>query len=234
MHNNYQPKPGSSIFKKDFQTVEWGREANASWVIGRSSKPVFFTADGHNVHLQDSARGSSVIIADNSFETSIDLSNVYIWGVGESVINTPCNIWSPNHSNYNINIWNNQSLIKFLPLQMAREKRIDGKIISHSPMCFYYRRHSSFNAAFFLQEETIWNDGTKDGVLLSTVQLAIILGFRKIFLAVNFDVSSRAYQHIQQLNKLFIDNKIKVYNCGNVPVFQNCSISEACSSCILK
>lgn len=234
MHNNYEANPGSSVIKKDFQTIEWGRESNASWVIGKSSKPVFFTADGHNVHLQDSARGCSVLIVSDDFESLIDLTDVFIWSVGKA--HKSANIWSPDHHNYDIKTWNNQSLIKLMPLYMAREKRKDGRLISHSPMCFYYRRHSSFNAASFLQEETIWNDGTKDGNILASIQLAIILGYRSIYLIADINTSSRTYQHVQQLNKLFINNGIKIYNCGDydIPIFPKASIQEACSSCILE
>jgi len=232
-HNLYNAKPGTSTLKADFQTVEWGREANAGWQIGRSSNPVLFTADGHNVRLEDSARGSSVLITDKSFKTSIDLNNVHVWAVGEAITEYPCKIWTPDDCGYDLKYWNNQSILKLLPLQMARQKRKDEKYISHSPNCFYYRRHSSFNPAFFLQEETIWNDGSKESHVMSALQLAIILGYREIYIAADMKTDSRAYQHIQNINKFLINHKIKVFSCGNMSIFPRADITAACSSCIL-
>jgi len=232
-HNLYSARPGSSVIKSDFQTVEWGREANASWLIGKSSNPVFFTADGHNARIEDSARGSSVLIVDNNADINVDLSNVHVWAIGEAISKYPCKIWTPKNENHQIKYWNNQSILKLMPLQMARSKRNDGKLISHSPNCFYYRRHSSFNSVFFLQEETIWNDGSDDSGVISSLQLAIILGYRKIYIDAKINANTKIYQNLHNISKLLIESNINVYSCNGCEIFPCVGISSACSNCIL-
>lgn len=234
VHNLYEPKPGQSIVKSDFQTIEWGREANSSWKIGISSNPAFFTADGHNVRLEDSARGASVLITDRSIDADIDLNSVHIWGVNKAIETIPCKIWTPTSDvqNYDMKYWNNQAILKLLPLQVARTKRKDGKFISHSPNCFYYRRHTSFNAAFFLQEETIWSDNTNGSEIVTALKISIMLGYRNIFINTNINHESKPFQHLQQIASL-LPPSISITNCGNLNMFQSCDISEACSSCIL-
>jgi len=232
-HNLYIAKQGSSTIKQDFQTVEWGREANASWKIGKSSNPVFFTADGHTVHLQDSARGSSIIILNSNFEKNIDLINVHTLCINDAITKFPCKIWMPNRNSkgYDERYWSNQSIMKLMPLMMARERKADGKLTSHSPNCFYYRRHSSFNAVEFLNEETIWQEESVESDVVTSLKLALVLGYRKIYLAVNVDKTSRAYQFLAQMHKMLMKDGLEVKNCGNIDILQQSDINEALDNC---
>lgn len=236
-HNLYVPNPGSSLVKKDFQTAEWGRESNSSWAIGRSSNPVFFTADGHNVKLEDYAKGSSVLIVHNtSVPTKEQLKDVHVWGINEVANQIKVNVWSAFNKpqQYTMKPWLNPAILKFLPLQFARDSRQDGKLTSHSPNCFYFRRHSSFNAAHFLLQETIWNDGSDFSEILSTLKLAIVLGYRKIFISANItDESSAAYRHLSKIIPFLDDNEVQVATCGNIGPLPKIDIDKACKQCIL-
>lgn len=237
-HNLYIAKPGSSTIRQDFQTVEWGREANASWKIGVSSNPVFFTADGHTVHLEDSARGSSVMIINSNSEISQDLSNTHTWCINDAIIKFPCKIWAPNRNarNFDLKYWSNQSILKLMPLMMARERNSNGKLVDHSPNCFYYRRHNSFNAAEFLKEETIWQEESIDSDVVSSLKLALVLGYRRIYLATKMDNTSKAYQYIAQIHQIATKNNGSIIkNCGNIDILPEASIDEALADCsILK
>lgn len=231
-HNLYTPNPGQSTVKEDFKTIEWCREANASWRIGRSSNPVFFTSDGHNAHLEDYAKGSSVIITDG-FE-QIPARDSFIWQVGNNNVNNTCDILSVfrNSEVTNLNILKNPRILKLMPLQLARNRRSDNKFTYHSPNCFYFRRHSSFNPVQFFTEETIWNDGNENSDVLSSIQLAIVLGFRKIFVHAKIDHKSKAYQHLQQIIKNINNDTIAVKNCGNIDILPKTDINKACQACV--
>lgn len=235
-HNLYMAKPGASTVKNDFQTAEWGREANAGFKIGRSSNPVFFTQDGHNVKLEDCAKGSSILICDGNVNIDYDLGNVHVWAANKAINKYPCSIWTPSMdvASYNSDYWKSPAFMKILPLQAARLKRNDGKLVSHSPYCFYYRRHTSFNAANFVTEETVWYDESEGSDVLAALKLAIIMGYRNIFLAANVDAKSKTFQHLQQINKILNDSKINIYNCGNINLFPTTDIAKACRSCILR
>jgi hypothetical protein len=235
-HNLYTPNPGSSLTKKDFQTVEWGRESNASWAIGKSSNPVFFTADGHNVKLEDYAKGSSVLIVHKSSIPQINLSGVHVWGIDEVANDIKVNIWSVFGVpiGYNIKPWLNPTILKLLPLQYARDVRQDKKLTSHSPNCFYYRRHTSFNAANYLLEETIWNDNSDFSEILSTLKLAIVLGYRKIFISANIiDENNKTFKHLLQIAPMLSNFNISMSFTENIGSLPKTDINKACEQCIL-
>lgn len=236
-HNLYSPNSGASPNKRDFQTVEWGRETNSSWIIGKSSNPVFFTADGHNVKLEDYARGSSVLIVHKSSIPDIpNHANAHIWGIDEVANHLNVNIWSVFNKpiDHELRPWLNPAILKLLPLQFARDVRQDRRLTSHSPNCFYYRRHSSFNAANFLLEETIWSDNSEFSEIVSVLKLAIVLGYRKIFISANLtDEISKAYKHLNQLIPILDENDIAVFACGKVGPLSTIDINKAVEHCIL-
>lgn len=172
-HNLYKSNPGLSTNKSDFSPIHLGKEANSSFVIGRSSFPVFFTADGHNVHLQDCARGGSVMVMFKNSE-NYDF-NIIKWDV--DVNNNSMFYTSFKNDFSNIN----DSRFKILPMAASHLKH-DNKFLCHAPFCFYFRRNNSFNINNFYLEETVWNNGHECSSGASMTKLAYVCGFRTIFL----------------------------------------------------
>lgn len=218
-HNLYTPRPGHSEVKDDFHTVEWGREANAGFVIGKTSFPVFFTADGHNVHLQDSARGASIMIVTPNASPNDAYGKAHTWGIAEA-----CSFCKPsimtvfqNPNDFNIKQWFNPAIMKIVPLRLARIYRTDRRLVSHSPSTFYFRRHRSCSAVDFTNEETIWHNDDPLNNIFAVVQLAVIMGYRQIFIN-KLDWPKTGTSTTNQIDscvKLINNTDIKLFNCGS-------------------
>jgi hypothetical protein len=144
--------------RSDMQTLEWGRERNAGFQIGRIWYPVpmFYTADGHNVKLEDMARGSSVLLSG---------PNSKVGGQGQIVcVNNYMHSWmtiiTKNYNNKeNYKVLNRADSIKLMPAEFARMKRSDTKLVSHSPNCFYFVRCDSFKIDQFFMEDAFCGAG---------------------------------------------------------------------------
>jgi hypothetical protein len=228
-HNLYKPNAGLSTDKADFNQIQWGIQRDSGFVIGKSSFPVFFTADGHNAHIEDSARGSSIVICTKTTERIP--SNVHTMGIDECQCD-PNIIMIDNLSSINKSHLLSPSILKLAPASMAAQ-RINGTMLAHFPFVFYYRKHKSFNAASFFLEETIWSDGNQDLSIFSAIKLAFVLGYREIYLG-DIKQSTKAYSNFKLLMRYVGGSGLKLFKIGSGPEeIPSMSASEAFKKCIL-
>lgn len=226
-HGFYKPCVGRSENKNDFHRIEWGKDRFAGFQIGKTSFPVFFTADGNDVHLQDSARGASVMIVTNKANVKGAFGKAHTWGISEA-----CNFCKPNIATIFNNVhlfdnllFDNPSILKIFPIKIANDIRSDKKAMYHSANTFYFRRHSSCSAFNITKEQTIWYDETNSDDdddlrmvlnVISIIQLAYILGYRRIF--VNKldwpDTESLKLQNANKCIEAFKQAGVEVSNCG--------------------
>ena len=235
-HNLYKPNPGLSPVRSDNQVLEWGVDMNAAYAIGRSSSPSFFTFDGHNARLEDSARGAAVMLLFDDFDKSINYTDVNTWGFDEAVKHVKPNLWTTLHPTKYINspVWAMPSVLKIMPLEWTYNKASNDRRISHCPSTFYFRRHSHFNESSFFSEETIWFDQDHDITLLVSVKLAFLMGYRKIFInGPNAIGNEKVRSHIEKLKPWITKYNINIFSCDHDnSIIPNISIDEACRTCI--
>jgi hypothetical protein len=170
-HNIYKPNPGVSINNSDTQKIKDGMERNCGFVIGRSSFPCFFTADGHNIHLEDSAKGHAIIITEDDECDFSDLSDISVFSIGSGTE-------SSANSDFRLILdcddksLDNPRIIKFAPMEMASK-------LYNKPFVFYYIRNNEIDLQ--LCEESIAQ--SKDIPIVHTViKICYIMGFRKFLI----------------------------------------------------
>lgn len=176
----------------DMQTLEWGRERNAGFKIGRIWYPVpmFFTADGHNVKLEDMARGASVILAGPDSRIK-ENGVIYVDNQNAGFIN----IITKDYGNRKCyDILNRVNTIKLMPTEFARLRRSDNKLVSHSPNCFYFVRSDTFKPDQFYTEDAFCNAGDGSG-LSASIKLLYVMGYRRIFID-GFTIQSNAKNNL--------------------------------------
>lgn len=235
-HNLYKPNPGSNLVKNDFHPLERGREKNSGFVIGKSSSPAFFTADGHTVHLQDCARGASIMIMFDNADVSISFNGVHNWCLDDACNLCTPDIWTTfkNPKSLNNEMWMSPKIIKIIPMSMTYLKIINDVITAHMPYTFYFRRHTSFNAANFLLEETVWSDNSTGSDILSIIKLAILLGYRNIYLNGKINnIDPIVAKNIETINNFIKNSSINIFSCKPDGIFEYINITEAYQKCIL-
>jgi len=228
-HSLYTQNPGLSTNKADFNSMQWGKESNSSFIIGRSSFPFFFTAEGHNVHLQDTARGLPMMsLFDGSYNPPEDCIK---WSFDTFKFNTEYMTF------FNIpkNLSKYPKTTKILPMAASYFKE-NNVLLCHSPFCYYFRRHTSLNYHNFLMEETCWHDGSVFSSVVAAIKLPFVLGFRTVVLN-NPPIGEEDYDKLIQIKKQCDKFKLKVYIVGdykNDIGFEIISQDLANSKCILK
>ena len=229
------PVEGIKKNSDDTHTLEWGRERNSGFVIGRvmSPSPMFFTADGHSVHLEDTARGASIIIAGPDTKNELMDRNVYLWAIGKA-INKAFNahIWTTvsEPGSYD-KVWSNPSILKIVPASFAHIKNAKG-FIAHSPFTFYFRRHDEFSPQNFLFENSVYGPNNGDFYLLTVLRLAYVMGFRNVYLT-GMSVSDRVKDIMKIINPMFERNKFHVHDIDCGLSIKKADIGTAMSACIL-
>jgi len=171
-HNLYKPNPGLEVNKSDRKTLEHGRERFSGFLIGKSSFPCFFSADGHKVHLEDSARGSSVIITLEHDAIVLQpeiINKLIIWNINNHQGIPNFLTIKSSISDLHKPLLLNPKIIKILPYELCKQT-------NHNPFCFYYMRNNFLNDNFLL-EETI--NSTNEYAIF--IKLAYVLGFRNIY-----------------------------------------------------
>ena len=214
--------------KDDFRSIEWGKEPNASFVVGRVQFPVpmFWDAEGHKMHLEDHARGLPVILSgggsydnhNNITVNSNDRSNIKIMtklaDISLKTLKSPA--------------------IKLMPLEFARSTRSDGVYNFHNPFACYYMRNNKYQRNDFWYEDSFFSDdATGFNDLITSIRILFVMGYRTIYLD-GFKSGSNDFAIFDDVIKNSV-GKIKIFNIGssdmrNVPKFDK---ARALSECIL-
>ena len=164
----------------DLHVLEWGRERNSGFVIGQIQKPspMFFTADGHSIKFEDSAKGQEVLLIGSI--GSIKNTKDHVISVNNSKLLSSFNIITDD--NIDISIWNDPSTIKIVPLSFAHVKnKISLKLHSHYPHVFYFMRCKSFNISNFFHEDAFYHeDSDATTSLITAIKICYVVGYRKI------------------------------------------------------
>ncbi len=228
--------PVESIKKNsgDTHTIEWGRERNAGFVIGRvmHPTPMFFSADGHSVHLEDMMRGASIIISGPDVNSALVDRNAHVWAIGRAISRLKAHIWTAvSEPAVYDSTWANPSILKIVPAEYAQMKNKYGHI-AHSPQTFYFRRHDEFSPQNFLFENSVYGPASGEFALLTVLRLAYLIGFRDVYLT-GIKAPDRVKEIIKMIDPMFERNKFNVHDIDCGLSLKKASIDAAISSCIL-
>lgn len=218
--------------KGDLQTLEWGREPNISFVTGKIQFPVpmFWDSEGHKLHFEDSARGSSVILAGPSGQ---QYSGHHCIGVNNKFYSMFKFITS-SFDDININMFKSQSF-KFMPLEYARKIRPDGVYNFHSPFNCYYMRNDKYQRNNFWYEDSFfYDDNIAYNDLIVSLRLLHIIGYRTVFLD-GFVPKNGDFSIYDDVIKNSV-GKLKIFDIGingNIRNIEKFNRSKAMSLCIL-
>lgn len=215
-HNLYIPNPGLENQKNDLKIIEHGRERFSGFLIGKSSFPCFFNADGHTVHLEDSARGNSVMIMMEDSEVSDALYKTTTWNLNSN-IGMPDFLTITNPINIYDKILSSTKTTKILPLEYCEKT-------NHNPFCFYYIRNDFLNEGFLLEETINANE------YITIIKLAYIMGFRNICFNGEIKNPSLISKYFNIASELGLKINITV-NCDELNEYY-ITINEAYEKCI--
>src|SRR5690606_29798005 len=166
-----------SVNRSDYHSLEWGRHRDAGFKIGRkfNYSPLFFTADSHTVHFEDSARGSSIVVIGSKITPEstkiIRTNNLCTFGVDSVPYIT--NFWSSlkDPSTINIEIFNRPNITKFVPIAFSTINDKSGVQMANKPMVFYFRRSEHFAANFMIDDCIYADSGNVESVYLSIIKI---------------------------------------------------------------
>ncbi|CAK0748190.1 hypothetical protein CCP1ISM_20012 [Azospirillaceae bacterium] len=218
--------------KSDFQSIEWGKESNISFVVGRVQFPVpmFWDAEGHKIHLEDIARGSSVILVGNNGQPYA--GHHYI-SVNQS-FGSQIRIITSSFEDINIKSLKSSSL-KIMPLEYARKIRSDGVYNFHSPFNCYFMRNSKYQRNDFWYEDCFFSDQTTGfGDLITSLRILFVMGYRTVYLD-GFTSSSNDFAIYDDVIKNAV-GKMKILDIGNngsMRGVEKFNRAKAMASCIL-
>jgi hypothetical protein len=217
--------------KNDFHTIEWGKEPNTSFVIGRVQFPVpmFWDAEGHKVHLEDNAKGSSVILVGNKCSTPYNRCHcVAVDNEFESQMKIILKFDSVNIKTLK------SAAVKIMPLEYARILRPDGVFNFHSPFTYYFMRNNKYQYDNFWYEDCFFHNETMAySSMITSIRILFVMGYRTIFLD-GFDPMSADFVIYDDIIKNSV-NKLRIFNIGNNEIrgINKFDRSKAATSCIL-
>lgn len=218
----------------DLKSIEWGRERNLGFVIGRVWKPspLFFSPDGHNLKLEDLVKGSSVILTGDRCVSAHP--NVTTFGFEGSYRTIHSRFWAGFRRpvEYDTKFLDNPNVLKFMPFGSSRDKRLDGKYHMHSPSCCYFVRCADFKPNQFFFEDAFWYSAAEANTgLIATIKICYVLGFRNIILD-GITVSDSINMFFNTLMNINKDIDLKIYSLNsnlNVPSISNEDAIRMCS-----
>ena len=170
--------------------------------------PYFFTNEGAAVYLDGIYRGSSCFLIGGGPSllkedvTQLYRPGIFTFGMNNSVKVVRPNMWScvDDPARFLFSVWTDPKIMKFVPQSAFRKQLwnstfIEGKQIwqempihvGDCPNVLGFRRNDKFCAKRFLTEDTINWGCHKDfggcrSVMLSSLRILFILGFRRVFL----------------------------------------------------
>ena len=195
-----------------------------------SPAPLFFTADGHSVHLEDMARGASIVIIGE--DSKITPSSFYSWSIGKAIKKHKSSLWTATSEPESYReVWNNPSILKLVPSAFAQVK-CDNKFIAHAPFTFYFRRHEEFSPQNFLFEDTVYSPTGPEFVLFTIIRLAYIVGFRNLYFT-GITTSSRVKDVLKNMDQVFVKNRLNLYDIDSNLPLKKTNLDVAIAKCIL-
>lgn len=202
--------------------------------------PFFFTRDRMSLELVGQYRGWGCILVCNGPSIAsgkYDLSllkkpGVMTYGINNGAKTIRPNFWGcvDDPKRFLKSVWLDPGIMKFVPhahhdkLLFDNEKwedlKIDGKqvYVGDCPNVVYYHRNEKFNAERFLYEDTLnWGNSGEFGggrsVMLPSLRILFLLGFRKVYLlGADFDMSeTKTYHFDEQRNKGAVSCNMSTY-----------------------
>jgi hypothetical protein len=244
--------------------------------------PFFFTREGSEIDLVGLYRGRSAFLICNgpSFakldRNLLNMPGVMTFGINNGPKTFRPNFWTcvDSPERFLKSIWLDSKIMKFVPQAHFEKSIFDNEKwemtnirVGECPNVVGYRRNEKFVASRFLSEVTLnWgNHGNLGGgrsVMLPSVRILHLLGFRKIYLlgcdmkmsetytyhfdeqrakgAVNCNNSTYdrlKEEYFPQLKPYFDESGLKVFNCNpesNLKVFPHISFEEAIKEATFK
>ena len=193
----------------------------------RSYFPYFFTRDGATISLTGQYRGASAFLVASgpSFNDIPKEELRKVWAMTLNNASTSyrgqanCTVDDP--SRFNLSMWMDPTIQKFVPLSHFEKPLWDNRYLRENgeglqkwersamrvgdcPNVVGYRRNEKFDAAQWLQEDSVnWGNHKKYGggrsVMLAALRILFLLGFRRVYLlGVDFDMSAETRYHFDE------------------------------------
>ncbi|MCB1208224.1 MAG: hypothetical protein KDK97_02800 [Verrucomicrobiales bacterium] len=189
--------------------------------------PFFYSRAGAPMALEGSYRGCAAFLMANGPSVSrLDLNPLHRrWvmtlnnGVATFRGNANCIVDDP--SRFSLSMWLDPTLMKFAPMSHFEKPLWDNRLlhtavgweqrwelsklrVGDCPNVIGYRRNEKFHAPRWLTEETVnWGNHKQYGggrsVLLASLRILYLLGFRKVYLlGVDFEMSETKRYHFNE------------------------------------
>jgi len=215
-----------SVDKNDQAKLRHGRNTHEGILIHREfgqACPFFFTREGAQLSIVGQYRGASAfLIGGGPSFGGCDKSLLHrVWTM---TLNNSVTSWRSNAnciddepSRFSLSMWLDPRIQKFVPMAHFEKPLWDNRRlrsgdqwqptdikVGDCPNVVGYRRNEKFHAPRWLYEETInWGNHTKYGggrsVLLASLRILYLLGFRKVYLlGVDFDMSPERKYHFPE------------------------------------
>lgn len=227
----------------DYRKLKWGRNQHLGFCMQTEfyqPLPFFFTRECNPLPLMGNWRGASCfLIGSGTSLTAVDNKKLKNSGIMTIAMNNSASVIRPNMwccvdepTHFLASVWLDPTIMKFVPIDHM-DKPLwdtrDGKfepllkdgsqiVVGDCPNMVYYRRNEKFCADRFLWEDTLnWGDCEKFGgarsVMLPTMRILFLLGFRKVYLiGIDFKMSeTQKYAFDQERSKEAINNNNKTY-----------------------
>jgi hypothetical protein len=192
--------------------------------------PYFFTREGSTVPMVGWFRGKSafLIASGPSFkDVNKDLlSKPGVWTIATNnaiaSFRTNASVVVDEPARFTMSMWLDPTIMKFVPTSLMERPLWDNRylpnqggqqwelskmVLGDCPNVIGYRRNEKFNPERFLYEDTInWGNHKKWGggrsVLLATMRILFLLGFRKVYLlGVDFEMNENKKYHFDEERK---------------------------------
>jgi hypothetical protein len=219
----------------DMNQFNWGGVRSGSELFEHPMKvsPMFFRRDGMVYDAINLYQNSAVFLICNgtSFKDvnkdSLQLPGIMTMGINNGAHAFRPNLWScvDDPSRFMKSIWEDPKIAKFVPQAHFEKKLYDKvggyseKIVGDCPNVIGFRRNEHFQEERWLHEHTInWGNHKDHGggrsVMISTLRLCYLLGFKRIYLVgCDFDMSSdKKYFFEEDRSRGSIKNNKNTYN----------------------
>ena len=260
----------------------WRSDENVDLGHPHRNVPFFFTRTGATSALEGMYIGSSAFLmaggpSVNHLNLSL-LENVWVMTLNNSTktFRGAANCIVDDPSRFSLSTWLDPKIMKFTPMSHFEKPLWDNRLITEGegfsqkwelsklkvgdcPNVIGFRRNEKFHAPRWLSEETInWGNHGKFGggrsVLLASLKILYLLGFKKVFLlGVDFEMSDDRRYHfdeerspaaikgnmqtysklavwLDELQPLFLKADYQVFNCNptsHLKAFPFCSFANA-------
>ncbi len=229
-------KPEDFVDRSDYNALQWNGERGTGALVSNRMRntPMFFRNNGMNADLMDLYAGQTLFLVLNGgslegFDWSrLKKPGICTFGVNNGAHALRPTFWTSvdDPTRFLDSIWQDPTITKFIPMSHFQKpiwdeskKALSKSYVKDFPNVYGYRRNEAFQAAQWLNEDTInWgNHGKRGGgrsVMLAALRIAFLLGFRRVcLLGCDFYMDdNNRYWFAEQRSKQAISNNQNSYH----------------------